>query len=444
MKSTKIAIFLLFLLSLASASAQTLTLDSCMRAALTHSHRIQSAQNDIESARQVRKQVLTKFFPQVNVTACGFAATKPLIEIDVHDVSKSSDIQSFINSLYDLAIEVDPTISSEIDMFENGYSFSASLVQPIYFGGRIRNGYKLAGLGVSAAESKIRMEERDLCQSVEEMYWLICGLREKRHTVQQVNALLDTLTEVVQTSMDAGLVTRNDMLKVELKKNEMAAMKLQLENGLLLATHALCQLIGIDQQDSLLLQPFPEEEEISLVAVDTFRVEGRPEAELLDMAVQAEQLRKRIAIGESLPMVAVGAVDFPRWIIDKSSLAVGFFLVRIPISGWWSTAHKIKEHNAKIQNQQLQHDELMQQMMLQNEQAYYKMTESATLLQQCKASVNLAEENYRMSMMNYEAGQSTISELLESQATLLQTQNQYTDERIKYRTLSRRFHEINK
>lgn len=443
MKSIKPAIFLLLTLLSFSAQAQTLTLDSCMSAARRNSHKLQSARNDIAAAQEVKRQVLTKFFPQANVTSWGFKATKPLVDIDVLELSNSSELQSFITDIYQMATDIDEGVSNKIELLDDGYSVSASLLQPIYAGGRIRNGYRLAGLGVDAAEAKAQMAERDLCQQVEEMYWLICGLREKRQTVRQVNALLDTLTQVVQTAMEAGLVTRNDMLKVELKKNEMAALGLQLENGLVLATHALCQMTGLPQHDSLALQTLPEEE-LQLLAVDTFSVSQRPEAALLDMAVQAEQLRKRMSIGETLPVVAVGATASHSHLFDESSLAMGFFVVRVPLSGWWETAHKIREHNVRLLNQQLQHDEYMELMLLQNEQAYNKMTESATLLQQCRSSMALAEENYRMSVMNYEAGLATISDLLESQAILLQTQNQYTDQRIQYRTLSRWFNEINK
>lgn len=444
MKALKPTIVLLLTLMSLAAQAQTVTLDSCMSAALRNSHKLQSARNDIAAAQEVKKQVLTKFFPQADITGWGFHSTRPLVDIDVLDLAQSGGLQSFITDIYEMAAGIDPGVSNKIELLEGGRSFSGSLLQPVFAGGRIYNGYKLAGLGVSAAEAKARMAERDLCQQVEEMYWLICGLREKRQTVRQVNQLLDTLTQVVQTAMDAGLVTRNDMLKVELKKNEMAALGLQLENGLVLATHALCQMTGLDQRDSLPMQSFPQEEEIALVAVDTFSVSQRPEAGLLDMAVQAEQLRKRMSIGETLPLVAVGASASHSHLFDESTLALGFFVVKIPLSGWWETSHKIREHNVKIQNQQLQRDEYLELMLLQNEQAYNKMTESATLLGQCKASMDLAEENYRMSLLNYEAGLATISDLLESQAMLLQTQNQYTDQRIQYRTLTRWFNEINK
>ena len=69
--------------------------------------------------------------------------------------------------------------------------------------------------------------------------------KEKRNTILKVGELLDTIQHVAETALDAGVITRNDILKVKLKKNELASLSLKLENGIALASHLLCQQIGI-------------------------------------------------------------------------------------------------------------------------------------------------------------------------------------------------------
>ena len=56
----------------------------------------------------------------------------------------------------------------------------------------------------------------------------------------------------------------------------------------------------------------------------------------------------------------------------------------------------------------------------------------------------MAQDNYRISLMNYQSGLSTMSELLESQALLLQAENAYTDARISFRGAQRKFNNLNK
>ncbi len=46
--------------------------------------------------------------------------------------------------------------------------------------------------------------------------------------------------------------------------------------------------------------------------------------------------------------------------------------------------------------------------------------------------------------MNYEAGVGTMTELMESEALLLQAENAYTDARITYLSAQRKFAEYNK
>ena len=88
-------------------------------------------------------------------------------------------------------------------------------------------------------------------------------------------------------------------------------------------------------------------------------------------------------------------------------------------------------------------DDLRNKMKLQNEQVYDALNESAMLLRQHASAKQMAEDNYNISLMNYEAGIGTMSELLESQALLMQAMDQYTDAKITYRTSQRKFENLN-
>jgi outer membrane protein TolC len=123
---------------------------------------------------------------------------------------------------------------------------------------------------------------------------------------------------------------------------------------------------------------------------------------------------------------------------------LAFAFVRVPLTQWWETGHKIKEHNLRIEKAQMMQRDLTDKMTLQNEQAYSQLNEALRLVMQHRSAMVMAEDNCRISMMNYEAGIATMSELLESQAMLLQAQNAYTDARISYRGAMRKFNSLNK
>ena len=442
----KIVLTILVLCCAVIVSAEVLTLDSCLRAAKQKNCTIQSALLDVQIAQQVKKQVFTKYFPQVNLSAFGFYAIDPLVRIYIPGLMPTQEGEEALEELFDLIAEKDPNISPNIDLLQWGVAAGASAVQPLFMGGRIVNGNKLAKVGIEAAEKKVEISERDVLQEVEDTYWLVAGLYEKRATVAEVNALLDTIQQVAQVAFDNGLVTQNDLLKVQLKKNEIDTKSVQLENGIVLASKLLCQLTGIPYTGELELEEFPENEEVeAVVLVDTFVVSGRPEAELLQMNIKAEQLRKKMTIGEALPQIGIGVQGgYSNFFERHRWNGFAFAFVRIPITEWWETGHKIKEHNLKIEKAKLMQEDLMGKMALQNEQAYDQLNEALRLVVQHESALTMAQDNYRISLMNYQAGMSTMSELLESQALLLQAENAYTDARISFRGAQRKFNDLNK
>ena len=434
------------LLCALSLKADVLTLDSCLSSARQHNCTIQSALKDVQIAQEVKKQVFTKFFPQVNLTAFAFHALDPLVRVYIPGLMQTAEGKEALESIFESMKEDYPNVSKDLEMINYGGSAGASLIQPLFMGGRIVNGNKLAEVGIQAAEKQIEISERDVLQEVEDTYWLLAGLYEKRATVKRVNELLDTIQTVAQSAYNNGLVLQNDLLKVMLKKNEIETKSVQLENGILLASKLLCQLTGITYSGEPELEPFPDTDmQDSPVPAAAVVVTGRPEAELLAMNIKAEQLRKKLTIGEALPQVGIGLqggysnfFDRDRW----NGLAFAF--VRVPLTQWWETGHKIKEHNLRIEKAQMMQRDLMGKMTLQNEQAYSRMNEALRLVTQHQSAMTIAEDNYRICMLNYEAGIATMSDLLESQALLLQAQNAYTDARISYRGALRKFNSLNK
>ena len=442
----KFAFITIFALAAVTMQAEVLTLDSCLEAARQRNCTIKSALLDVQIAQQVKKQVFTKYFPQVQLTAFGFYAINPLISVYIPGVMPTDESKEALELIFEELKQEHSDISEYFEMMKWGASAGATLVQPVFMGGRIVNGNKLAKIGIEAAEKKVEVSERDILQEVEDTYWLIAGLYEKRATVSQVNQLLDTIQQTAELAYNNGLVTQNDILKVQLKRNEIATKSVQLENGIVLASKLLCQLTGQTYTGELELEPFPLEEAIeTYVLMDTFMVGGRPEAELLEMNIRAEQLQKKMTIGEALPQIGIGLHGGYSNFFERDRWnGMAFAFVRIPLTQWWETGHKIKEHNLRIEKAKLMQEDLMGKMVLQNEQAYKQLNEAARIVAESQSALQMAQDNYRISLMNYEAGIATMSELLESEALLMQAQNAYTDARISCRAAQRKFNDLNK
>ena len=429
------------------AQYEVLTLDSCMRSAQQRNCTIRSAQLEVAISREVKKQMLWKYFPQVSINAFAFGAAKPLIEIDAANPHMSGDIGSFLSEVANYFLEdLKDSISTDISMIRWGVSAQAQAVQPLYWGGQIVTANKLAKLGIDAAQLKEEVSERDVLQEVTDTYWMLTGLMEKRETVTTVTELLDSISDVANTAYNHGLVTRNDLLRVQLKQNEMQTKSVQLENGIDLVGRLLCVMIGAPYEHEPVLETFSEEETVPNLALQPeLRIDGRPETKLLDLNLRYNQLMRRLTLGESLPHLAIGiSGGYSNYFEEHKANGIAFATLSIPLTGWGETSHKLKQHDYHIQQAQLMQSHLREKLELQNRQSYDKLLESIKLMEQHKSSRDLAEENYRVALMNYEAGVGTMTELLESQALLMQASNAYTDARISYRTALHKFQNYNK
>lgn len=432
---------------LALAQYEVLTLDSCLRSAQQRNCTIRSAQLEVAISREVKKQMLWKYFPQVSLSGFAFGAAKPLIDIDAANPNLSGGIGTFLSEIANYFLEdLKDSINTDISMVRWGVSAQAQAVQPLYWGGQIVTANKLAKLGIEASQLKEEVSERDVLQEVTDTYWMLVGLMEKRETVTKVTELLDSISDVANTAYNHGLVTRNDLLRVQLKQNEMQTKSMQLEDGIDLVGRMLCIMIGVPYEHEPVLESFTEEETVPELALQpVLHIDGRPEAKLLDVNIRYNQLMRRLTLGESLPHLAIGiSGGYSNFFEAHKANGLAFASLTIPLTGWGETAHKLHQHDLQIQQAQLMQSNLREKLELQNRQTYDQLVESVKLLEQHKSSRDLAQENYRVALMNYEAGVGTMTELLESEALLMQASNAYTDARISYRTAVRKFQEYNK
>lgn len=436
--------------------------------ALRHNVRVRTAALEVDAAKATSASALTHYFPTLSVAAGAFHSRDYLVDLNNHQVQESdnahlqvdaavdgnglsvSDLQQRLDSrgidinleqaISDLMSHV--SIDAQLQMFDHGAFANALVTQPIFAGGRIVNGNKLAQLGVDVAELQMLMTCDEVELNVEESYWTILSLHEKLRTVDMLQQLLDTLEHNASAAHQAGVIGRNDLLKVRLKINELGAARLQLTNGIRLATMALCQMIGCDytsvgdiqltdRLESLLI---PASLQLGAAADLSHVVASRRESLLLDKSVRAEELKRAMTLGEALPQVAVGATYGVNNLMGSmSDNAILFATVNVPLSAWWETAYNVRKQTIKRQEAELMRDDLRQKMELQVRQAVNAETEALQLLSIRRQAVSDAEENLTESRNYYDAGMVGVSDYLEAQTLLRQAQNEYVDQMVSAR-----------
>jgi multidrug efflux pump subunit AcrB/outer membrane protein TolC len=418
-----------------TGQAQTVSLDSCKQLALHNNRKIKEAELQVRASGQQRKEVFTNFFPKVSVAAFALRsadylikAQTPSMNLPVWDGKNPGQLMNPTQFAY--------VPSMSLGLLDYMNTAAVTVTMPVYAGGRIRRGYKLARLGEDVNVYQKAMTRDEVLARTEELFWNLQSLCEKEKTIQSYQLLLDSLYRDVNNYTNAGLAQRNDVLKVQLKQNELRTNLLKLKNGINLTRRALCQHVGLIYDSSLVFNALPDNQVVPVMFLDPEQlVKNRSEYQLLNKAVEVRQVQKKMAAGEYLPQLSVVGTGFTYDVMDKTSNnALGMVSLSIPISDWWAGSHKIKKQEIEVEQARNSLQENTEMLVLQIRQAANEVGETSFQVSVSQVSVEQANENLRISQDNYKAGMIGISDLLEAQAVVQQTKDNLIDARCQFRS----------
>lgn len=96
---------------------------------------------------------------------------------------------------------------------------TVSATVPLFTGGQILNGNKLAEVNVEVTRLQRQQAEKEVRFTTEQYFWQIVMLKEKLQTLADIESQLKSIHKDVETAVDAGVTSRNDLLKVQLRRN---------------------------------------------------------------------------------------------------------------------------------------------------------------------------------------------------------------------------------
>lgn len=428
-----VACFISFCMNAQTASTPAvLSLDEIRDLALKNNIAIRNASLKTDMASELRKEAFTKYFPVVNAVGMAFASTSDILKYNYKKEVEIPPIQDALpnGATFDLDLK--------LGLIDKGIMAGVNILQPVYTGGLIRNGNKLAELGEAVAELQSQQSKDQVLVTVEQYYWQLASLKSKRTTVNHVIALLDTLERQVSMAVKAGVVMRNDLLEVQLRRNEMLTGRVELENGISLVSLLLGQYIGkgmvpVDIKDSIPLDAEIEKPALFYMAPSD-ALASTIDYQLLQQNVKASELERKIAYGANLPKVGVGAGFFYNNLIEQGhGFGAIYAVVTVPISGWWGGSHAVKQMRIKETIAKNQLDDYSELLQVKMKNAWDAMNTSYDKIGIARQSVEFAQENLRLNQNYYRAGTVTITDLLKAQSLYLQSNDQYVDAYGNYR-----------
>ena len=107
--------------------------------------------------------------------------------------------------------------------------------------------------------------------------------------------------------------------------------------------------------------------------------------------------------------------------------------LNIPVFNWWTTRSKIRQAELKQQQAQLDLALTRRELNSNLRTSYLEATTARVQIDSLKRTLDLATESLQLTNLRYEAGESTVLEVVDAQTTLAQARNAYDDGLSRYR-----------
>ena len=386
---------------------QSYSLEQCRQMALTQNAQMRISANKTMIAKQEKREAATNFLPSISLAGGAMKADDGLLQI--------------------------PMGGQTMKLLDEGLYGGAMASLPIFAGGQIYNGHKLATLGLEVSELQLRQTTNEVKLTVEQYYWNIVVLNEKLQTLQQVEIMLDKIRSDVKVAVDAGVKNRNDLLQVELRHNEIKSAVINVENNIKVCKMLLAQYIGVDWEN-FDVQATVTADLLSpeyLFVNHAEHLDTTVEYQLLSKAVEASKLEMRLNKGQSLPTVALsGGYLYNDFMGPSQNSFVGMVNVSIPIS--WKASHSVRKYKYRYQNAVTEFDDGSEQLIIRMQKAQIDLSNAYQLALIARNSIDQSEENLRLNEQYYKAGTSSMSDLLEAQQLFQQSRDKYAEAYSKY------------
>lgn len=398
---------------------QNLTLAECREMALEHNKQNRISLMQIDKASQDVISYRAKFFP--HLTAQGnylFNSKKAKEVIPSMQIPTLGLSQGVPTPTGDFIMT--PDIPLEFGLNKSWFA-GVNLTQPIYMGGKISSAYKMAKLGKEMSFLNRNLTNTEVVYETDKAYWTLLKVQELQTVAEHYKKVVEHLLQDVQNAFEVGMVSRNEILKVQVKLNEAKLQLRRAENAVRLAKMNLCHVIGVSLLDDISIA----EGALDLSPLDLVKVEDvtlRPEYQLLTKQLDLKHQEVRLTRSDYLPQIGVvggwnyyDALTFNKNKMFKGGSFSALFSVKVPLFQWGEGLSRVRSKKAERQIALLQREDASEKMLLEMTMALNQVDESKLEVEMTTESLAQAEENLKTSTDQFEVGLETLTEHLEAQ-----------------------------
>ncbi|HEY0273151.1 MAG TPA: TolC family protein [Chitinophaga sp.] len=433
MKRLTLSLLLLTGLGVTNGHAQTnpLTLQQCLQYALANNQQLAQVKMNEEMGDLKVQEIRAQALPQVDGTGQYTNNFKKQV------IPIPGDFLGQPGKTILLAAALTHNLTAQANVTQQVFNQS------------VFTGLKAARSGREYYKLQTAQSEETVIYNVSQLYYQLLVTREKIVVLQANIHKLDTLVQSTDTQVKNGLAKRIDLDRIKVNLvNYKTQLTAQL-NALETAGNLLKQNMGMPL-DSVISVPgtsFQEIAEQTAASMDfgSLRLDNRVEYQLLRKEEELQQLQKKAYQAEYYPSLQFFANYSRNGLSNKFDLfeshstaswysagAAGLTL-KIPIFDGFARRSRVGQASVSLKQLSKEIEATNLSLNTQFNNAKLQVQNNLNTIRAQRENVNLAQEVYYATQNNYKLGLAGLTDLLESETSLTEAQNNYNEALLQYK-----------
>lgn len=407
-------LLLLLLLAVTATvyAAEPLTLDQAVETALKNNPGLKAADAQVDAARAGVLRSSSGFLPKVTLSETWSKTDNPMMVLGAK-----------LNQEIVTPSDFNPAVMNDPDTISN-YNTRLSVVQPVFNGGKEYLGVKQAKLAREAAmQDRNRSRQETVFNVVKAYHGLLLAQEYDKVAVQSLETSAANV-KLADARFKAGAVLQSDLLRAKVQYAEVKEMATRSANGVKLAAANLSFAMGMPQDSAFevagALSVNEMKEDLNETIAEALSL--RPDLVSLGLNRKNAEANVTQARTDYVPSLnLMGQVDWNSDRVagnDAKSWAVMAVLQWNLFDGLVTTSH-VREAAANSGRMRALDEQMRSGVQLQVRQAYYNLAASIDRIAATSSSVQEAEEGFRIVQKRYEAGMTTLVDVLGAENALI-------------------------
>jgi outer membrane protein len=378
---------------------QTITLQEAHRMSMVNYPLIGASQEQVEQARQIRREARSLLLPLVSTQAV-FTRNLVSAELEFEGVK----------------LRVLPA---------NDYNLSLVFSQPIFSGQRILTAKKQADIGVDVAGKLYETTAQDSLLEVTQAYYLVLAIQENIDiTRRSVEVTAETL-RTAESLFRAGESVETAVLRARVAHTDAQRELLEAQNNLKIAKEQLSVLTGIQGDFEVVRPERPQQPSASIDELVEMGFLNRPELQGLDLQEEIANLQIKRQWGQYIPNIRLNGT-----VIKRRSNFPSDTLGSLAINADWALfdgfrrASQVAAARSQLREVKLQRDLLHDRVEQQVRTAYLNIDTQTASVDMLEMQVAFARRNAESTQRAFRVGEATDLDILASNETLTRSERQ--------------------